>query len=140
VDKDIFSVEDARQLMHELFGGAFDPPLDEATLRETLAQPNYHLFSHQQDGRTVAMASLYTVQLLSRRLAVIEEVVTLEPYRNQGIGSSLVRQAIEQALKDGATSIELTVREDRPDVIRFYESLGFRDRNQRAMRLCVAAK
>lgn len=126
-------------MMQELFAG-YLPPIDTERLEKVMSQPNISIFTEKRDGRTVAMATLYVVELLSRRLAVVEEVVTLAAYREQGIGSGLVKRALEEAKRRGMEAVELTVREDRPDVQRFYETLGFRDRNQRAMRLCLAAR
>lgn len=131
------SVQEASALMSELFAGAYCPQLTDEYITGVLRQPNYRMFSEVRDGQIVAMASLYTMNLLSRRLAVIEEVVTLGDYRRQGMGSSLVNQAIQEA-EHHADCIELTVRADRPETIAFYEMMGFRDRNQVAMRKCVA--
>lgn len=131
-------LDDIRLLMRELFGGTYDPPLDGARLAAVLGQPNYKLFTAERDNKTVAMASLYMITLPSRRLGVIEEVVTLSPFRNQGLGSSLVNKALQEARRRKMDCVELTVREDRPEVQQFYEGLGFRDRHQRAMRLCIA--
>jgi len=61
-------ISDARQLMSALFGGTYEPHLDQETIDGVLAQPNYELFTVQTGGRTVAMTSLYTVRLLSRHL------------------------------------------------------------------------
>jgi ribosomal protein S18 acetylase RimI-like enzyme len=89
------------------------------------------------DGLKVSSLQLYLVDLPSRKLAVIEEVSTLEPYRRQGRATKLIKEAIESARARGATCVELTVREDRPDLKAFYESLGFKDRFNRAMRLAL---
>ena len=72
---------------------------------------------------------MYVMKLFSRKLAVIEEVVTLKEYRNKGIGSKLVTSAINKAKELGCDCVELTVRQDNKDVQRFYENLGFKDRS-----------
>lgn len=96
-----------------------------------------HQFADLADGITVSTLYLYRVELPSRRLAVIEEVWTHEGYRRQGRATKLIKEAIEVARGDGCTCVELTVREDRPDLQAFYESLGFKDRLNRAMRLAL---
>ena len=81
------------------------------------------------------MTMLYVVELFSRKFGVIEEVVTFSAYRNKGLGSSLVKKAINKAEKLGCDCVELNVREDKPEVQKFYEGLGFVDRKNKAMRL-----
>jgi ribosomal protein S18 acetylase RimI-like enzyme len=47
-------------------------------------------------------------------------------FQRQGLGSALVRHA-EQALEDlGCPKINLQVRETNPNVVTFYEKLGYR--------------
>lgn len=87
------------------------------------------------DGETVSSLILYFVDLPSRKLAVIEEVWTKEEFRRQGRSRALMLQAIECAKKNGRDCVELTVRQDRPDIQGFYKSLGFFDRLNCAYRL-----
>ena len=88
-----------------------------------------------EDGKIVSSLWLYTVRLPSRYLGVIEEVWTDEFYRRQGRATRLIARAIECARLVGCSCVELTVREDRPDLQAFYNSLGFVDRKNRCMRL-----
>jgi ribosomal protein S18 acetylase RimI-like enzyme len=98
-------------------------------------QPNVYFFGERIENRLVSVTTLYQVRLFSRHLGVIEEVVTLKEYRNRGISTRLVKEAIDYAKARGCTCVELTVREDRPEIQEFYKRLGFFDRNNRAMRI-----
>ena len=89
------------------------------------------------DDQVVASLMFYTVKLPSRYLGVIEEVQTLEAYRRQGRATRLIERAIEKGRQLGLTCIELTVREDKPEIQKFYQSLGFCDRYNRAYRLSL---
>ena len=80
---------------------------------------------------------LYFIELPSRKLAVIEEVYTKHEYRGLGYATELIQEAIETAKRWGADCIELTVRQDSPNIKAFYEGLGFEDRKQVAMRLSI---
>lgn len=80
---------------------------------------------------------MYFVELPSRKLAVIEEVYTVPEYRGRGYATELLKVAISKAKEMGADCIELTVRQDSPEVQEFYKSLGFEDRKQVAMRLSI---
>lgn len=94
-------------------------------------------FTLSKDGKVVSSLYLYTVKLPSRHLAVIEEVFTDEGYRRQGFATTIIKQAIDFARTEGCTCVELTVREDKPEVQTFYKSLGFFDRLNRAYRLSL---
>lgn len=52
-------------------------------------------------------------------------VGVLSAHRGKGIGTALVRSAIEMAKAAGLTRIELTVREHNERAITLYERLGF---------------
>lgn len=94
-------------------------------------------FRQRAGGVVVCSLELYTVKLPSRHLAVIEEVWTKEGYRLQGRATKLIANAIARATSIGATCVELTVREDKPEIQAFYKSLGFTDRLNRAYRLSL---
>lgn len=96
---------------------------------------NRYYFSHEERGAIVSSLWLYTVQLPSRFLAVIEEVKTEEAYRRRGFATSLIKDAIKLARNLGCTCVELTVREDKPEIQEFYKSLGFEDRKNKSFRL-----
>ncbi len=57
----------------------------------------------------------------------IEDVVTHTSYEGQGIGTALMRKALEDALEVGCYKVILDCPEKR---ISFYERLGFRRHNQ----------
>jgi ribosomal protein S18 acetylase RimI-like enzyme len=92
-------------------------------------------FTKVIDGKVVSSLQFYAVELPSRHVGVIEEVATDEEYRKQGFATELIREAIEYAKSIGCTCVELTVREDKPNIQAFYKSFGFFDRLNRAFRL-----
>lgn len=127
--------KDVSRLLGELFDGKVTKDLTSLEVENILLQNNVYPFFEVKDNRIVGMAILYTINLLSRKLGVIEEVVTLKKYRGRGIGTSLIKAAIRKAQDLGLDCLELNVREDRPEVQRFYSQLGFYDRRNRSMRL-----
>ena len=56
---------------------------------------------------------------------MIEAVQTRSDMRGQGIGSAMMRFAIEQARATDARLVQLTSNKARADAHRFYERLGF---------------
>lgn len=49
----------------------------------------------------------------------------LAPYRGQGVGAALLKEALERAKAKGLTRIELTVREQNTTAINLYKKFGF---------------
>jgi GNAT superfamily N-acetyltransferase len=57
--------------------------------------------------------------------ALVEGVRVNKKYRGQGIGKRLFKWAIQRAKDRSCHLIQLTTDKQRPDAIKFYESLGF---------------
>lgn len=55
----------------------------------------------------------------------IEAVRTRKDHRGKGIGKLMFQWAIKRAKERNAHLLQLTTDKQRPDSIRFYESLGF---------------
>lgn len=128
---------EVRQLILELFNGKYTKNFTQEDVERVLSQKNVYPFCHYECGGLVSIVMLYVVELFSRKVGVIEEVVTLSGYRGRGIASQLIKQAILKATASGCNCVELTVNEDKPDVQHFYRTLGFHDRHNRAMRLWI---
>ena len=59
------------------------------------------------------------------RCAEIESVHVHPDFRGSGIGSALLRDAVERARRLGCYRVQLTSNIVRADAHRFYERLGF---------------
>lgn len=58
--------------------------------------------------------------------ATIEGVRTASSERGKGLGSQMIRFAIERAKERGCHVVQLTTDKKRMDALRFYERLGFK--------------
>lgn len=58
--------------------------------------------------------------------AQVESVRVDRERQNQGIGSKMMKWAIERARERGAHIVQLTTHKTREDAHRFYERLGFK--------------
>jgi len=58
--------------------------------------------------------------------AQVESVRMDKLYQGQGIGSDMMKWAIERAQERGAHIVQLTTHQSRADAHRFYERLGFK--------------
>jgi GNAT superfamily N-acetyltransferase len=80
------------------------------------------------DGEVVGVCQLIVFRHLQARgglCAEIESVHVHPAHRAHGIGTTLMRAAIEQARALGCYRVQLTSNEVRHDAHRFYERLGF---------------
>jgi len=59
--------------------------------------------------------------------AYLDDVFVLEQHRGQGIGTELMREALNNARKSGCVRVELGTRRDNVHARRLYERLGFQE-------------
>ena len=55
----------------------------------------------------------------------INYIVTIPEYRNQGIGTALLKKALEDIKELGCTTVSLEVEETNQSAIQLYKSKGF---------------
>ena len=82
----------------------------------------------ESDGQLVGMLQLTFIPYLTHTGAwrcLIEGVRVADAYRGKGLGSQFISWAIERAREQKCGIVQLTTDKQRPDAIRFYESLGF---------------
>jgi GNAT superfamily N-acetyltransferase len=92
------------------------------------ADPNHRLVVAEEDGEIVGTLQLSYLPGLPRfglTRAVLENVHVDAGRRGSGIGSLMVRWAIEEARARGAGIVQLTSNKLRLDAHRFYRHLGF---------------
>ena len=91
--------------------------------------PNHELIVAEQSGEVIGTAHLLFLPSLSFQgglRAQIESVRIDTRYQSRGIGSQLMKWAIERAKAHGAHVVQLTTHKSRQDAHRFYERLGFK--------------
>ena len=89
---------------------------------------NNELVVVELDGGIVGVLQLTYIPYITYRgswRAQIEGVRIDSSLRSSGIGRRLFAWAIERAKSRGCHMVQLTSDKERPDAIRFYESLGF---------------
>ncbi|MEO3751739.1 GNAT family N-acetyltransferase [Streptomyces sp. B6B3] len=83
----------------------------------------------ERPGHLVGTLQLAILPGLSRRgssRALIEAVRVHAAERGAGLGSELIRWAVEESRRHGCALVQLTSDATRIDAHRFYERLGFR--------------
>ncbi|MGV3490887.1 MAG: GNAT family N-acetyltransferase [Devosia sp.] len=105
-----------------------DHPRYLAALAAIDADPNQRLVIAEHDGQPVGTLQLTFIPGIARfgeTRCIIEAVHVAPTHRNLGLGSELIRWAIEQARAHGCGLVQLTSNKKRLDAHRFYERLGF---------------
>ncbi len=90
--------------------------------------PNQELMITEMNGEKVATFQLSFIQYLTYQggmRAQIEAVRTRSQFWGQGIGTKVFQYAIARAKEKGCHMLQLTTDKQRPQALRFYESLGF---------------
>ena len=92
------------------------------------ADPHQLLVAAELDGAIVGTMQLTFIRGLSHRGATraqIEAVRIASDSRGQGLGSTLIAWAIEEARRRNCYLVQLTSNNSRLDAHRFYTRLGF---------------
>jgi GNAT superfamily N-acetyltransferase len=109
-----------------------DPMLDESRAQAIWnaieANDDLRYFVAVDGQKLVSTCNIAIVPNLTRNgasWAVVENVVTDEAYRRQGIGKRLIEMAIEFAKSRGCYKVCLLSNSTRAGAHKFYEELGF---------------
>lgn len=90
--------------------------------------PNNELIVVEASGTIVGMLQLtfipYLTYIGSWR-CLVEGVRIHQNFRGQGLGTQLFTWVIHRAQEKGCKLVQLTSDKQRPDALKFYESLGF---------------
>ena len=118
-----------KSLLEEL--APFDASHSDVGLRADIdrinEQPNMELIGYDVDGKIAGMCTLGRVEGLSkggRPFAVIENVVVASAHRSKGIGTTLIRSAIETARMWGCYKAILETGTRKVWKLGFYEKCG----------------
>lgn len=91
--------------------------------------PNHELIVAELDGEMIGTLHLMFLPSISFQgglRAQIESVRVDKRFQGQGIGSEMMKWAMERAKQRGAHVVQLTTHKSRVDAHRFYERLGFK--------------
>jgi GNAT superfamily N-acetyltransferase len=112
-------------------------PPTPSELAEIVASPNTVLFVALDDEGNHHILGSLTLALYRIPTAIrawIEDVVVDNSARHQGIGTALIKAAIQRAAEAGATMVDLTSRPWRESANRLYPRLGFVQRETNVYR------
>ena len=109
-------------------GNVLDLNNAEAMLDKMKHYPDYTLYVATTANKVVGSFALLIMDNLAHMgapSAVVEDVVVHSKWRSRGIGSQMIRLAMEKAKKAKCYKLTLSCNINRDRAHKFYESLGF---------------
>jgi len=106
-------------------------PLPESyysAFKQINSDPNHELIVAERNGEVIGTLHLMFLPSISFQgglRAQVESVRVDKRFQSQGIGSEMMKWAMERARQRGAHVVQLTSHKSRVDAHRFYERLGF---------------
>jgi len=88
-------------------------------------------------GDIVGVATLVAFRIPTGMRAWVEDVITDDGARGQGVGEALTRALIERARELGCSTVDLTSRPSREAANRLYQRVGFEPRATNVYRFQV---
>ncbi len=117
-----------------------NPPPSLDDVRALLASPAITQFVARDDaGTIVGVSTLAVFPIPTARRAWIEDVITDDRARGQGIGTALTEAMIERARELGCATVDLTSRPSREAANRLYQRVGFQLRDTNVYRMDLDA-
>ena len=112
-----------------------NPPPDLDVVEELLASPAITQFvARDGDGTIVGVSTLVVFRIPTAMRAWIEDVITDEASRGQGVGEALTRAMLDRARELGCATVDLTSRPSREAANRLYQRVGFERRDTNVWR------
>jgi ribosomal protein S18 acetylase RimI-like enzyme len=120
----------------------FEPDMEKQYrgLRWIIERPEVGGILVLREGPTVLgmVNVLYTVSTAcGGRVAIVEDMIVRPGHRNRGLGSLMIRKAIEFARASGCLRITLLTDRTNDSAIRFYQRHGFTSSQMLPLRLLL---
>ncbi|MDV2582375.1 GNAT family N-acetyltransferase [Alkalibacillus haloalkaliphilus] len=99
----------------------------------TSSDPNNELVVACYDNEVVGVQQITFTPYITHQggwRATIEGVRTSSSVRGKGVGTELIKYAIQRAKERECHLVQLTTDKTRPDALRFYERLGFKSTHE----------
>ncbi|RTR36318.1 GNAT family N-acetyltransferase [Robertmurraya yapensis] len=110
----------------------YEQPLPESYIKAfdaITSDPNNELVVACQGNEVIGVQQITFTPYITYQggwRATIEGVRTSSQVRGKGVGTKLIKWAIQRSKDRGCHLVQLTTDKQRVDALRFYESLGFK--------------
>ncbi len=96
---------------------------------DILSDRRLSYFVAETNGLIVSTCTMTLVPNLTRSMSpygLIENVITDPDFRKQGLGTKVLKHALDEAWKEGCYKVMLLCGSQRESTLRFYEKAGFK--------------
>ena len=107
----------------------------DAMWAEILRDPKIHLIVCEADGALTATCIVTIIPNLTRNLrryALVENVVADPHHRRKGYASAVMERAKQIAIENDCYKIMLSTSSKEDAILRFYESIGYNQKDKTA--------
>ena len=111
-------IDQVRILLTDSFSLRYNKPF----LRKDFSDSKNITLVAETEGSVVAVASLYVIEKLTRKMGLIEDVAVDPKLRGKGIGKKLIKNLIKYSLKENCDKVSLSSSKKN---VPFYEKIGF---------------
>ena len=111
-------IEQVRILLTDSFSPRYNKPF----LRKDFSDSKNITLVAETEGSVVAVASLYIIEKLTRKMGLIEDVAVDPKLRGKGVGKKLIKNLIKYSVKENCDKVSLSSSEKN---VPFYEKIGF---------------
>jgi ribosomal protein S18 acetylase RimI-like enzyme len=129
-------LEALNDLLPQLLSSA--SPLTAEDVNSIIQSQSSRLLMAEMDGRYVGSLTLTMVSIPTGTRAWIDDVVVSEKVRGMGVGSRLIRHALDLAEALGARTVNLTSNPSRSAANALYKKLGFELRETNVYRYSIS--
>jgi len=127
--------ESVNTLLHQLNPNAY--LLSDKDVQEMLDASTNELFVAKDAEKIIGMITLITYRIPYAKKGILEDFVVDASYRGKGVGSDLIKTAMESAKEKNVKYIELTSNPTREKAREFYLHLGFVQRETNVYRFSL---
>jgi ribosomal protein S18 acetylase RimI-like enzyme len=115
-----------------------NPAPTKEQLESIVASDTSFLLLAKVDGVIVGSLTLVVFHIPTGIRAWIEDVVVDSDARGKGVGEVLNKFALDEANRQGATTVDLTSRPSREAANRLYQRIGFKARETNVYRFQIS--
>jgi ribosomal protein S18 acetylase RimI-like enzyme len=114
------------------------PPTGQQVVEMLSSRAISQFVARDEHGTIVGVATLAVFRIPTGLRAWIEDVITDEAARGQGVGEALTRAMLDRARRLGCVTVDLTSRPSREAANRLYQRIGFERRDTNVFRYDLA--
>lgn len=119
-------IKEIYNLLNELYSNEIKYEIFVKKYKECLTNEKFYCIIAEENSKVIGVLTSRVIDRLvkTKEIFFIDDFIVDKDYRNRGIGSSLLKTAIDYAQKINCQTVELTTYIDNINAQKFYENNG----------------